>query len=405
MKARYLGFFLMLLLPAMFLFHSCGPQSTEAKATIEEVDGVTIVKNPLEPMNPELEILFEEDLKIGMEFGDDNYMFGSRVLINSDQDGNIYVTDAEVSTVKKYDTDGRFLQTIGGSGQGPGEFQSISQVRFSADGNIYINDESINRISFMSKEGVYLRDAKAPQIFQNVLVNSKGYFIARSADNVKLGKGKQWDWYYGLFDDRFELIAEFLRLPQEIQVKTSEFSIVQALADDLSKRAFVPTVSYVLDKDDLLYFGYPDNYEIKVYSSFDGKLKKIIKCKYEPVEISRKHKEYFEQNQSDQFMSKMPTGMEKEVFELVEYPKYKPAYERLTLMENGWIFVVVDSVRGGAQLIDIFNQNGEYLAQFETEIPTAQLFFNNGKAYTLETIDDYQYIKRYNLEISGEPDN
>jgi hypothetical protein len=111
--------------------------------------------------------------------------------------------------------------------------------------------------------------------------------------------------------------------------------------------------------------------------------------------------EFFEQNQSDLFMSKMPAGMEKEVFELVEYPEYKPPYERFTLLENGWIFVVVDSMRGGLRLVDIFNQEGEYLAQFETDLPTEQLIFRNGKAYTVATIDDYQYIKRYKIAIVG----
>ncbi len=68
-------------------------------------------------------------------------------------------------------------------------------------------------------------------------------------------------------------------------------------------------------------------------------------------------------------------------------------------MENGWIFVVVDSARGESKLVDIFNQEGEYLAQFETDISTDWLSFNNGKAYAVATIDDYKFIKRYNFEI------
>lgn len=391
-----------LLLSAQFLFISCTDQNAEAWSTIEVVDGVTILKNSIEPMNPELEILFEEDLRIGTEHGDENYMFGSRLLINADQEGHIYVSDKDVNTVKTYNANGEFLQTIGGPGQGPGEFQDISEARFDADGNIYLNDPGIQRITFMSREGDYLQGIRAPFLFEKVLVNAKGFYIARSADNVELKKGKKWDYYYGLFDDEFAPIAEFLRLPQESgSGGKGAFSIAQALADDMSSRAFAPTVSYVLDKNDLLYFGYPIGYEIKVYSSLDGELKKIIRREYEPVEVSGMHKEFFEQNQSDLFRSKMPAGMEKEVFELVEYPEYKPPYERFTLLENGWIFVVVDSMRGGLRLIDIFNQEGEYLAQFETDIPTEQLIFRDGKAYTVAVIDDYQYIMRYRYEISG----
>jgi hypothetical protein len=49
----------------------------------------------------------------------------------------------------------------------------------------------------------------------------------------------------------------------------------------------------------------------------------------------------------------------------------------------------------------IFNKNGEYLAQFETNIPTDWLSFNNAKAYAVATIDDYKFIKRYDFKILG----
>jgi len=389
----------------LILFNACGEQKAHGHRTIEEADGVTIVKNPLEPLNPEMQIIFEEDLTIGVEEGDENYMFGSQVFVNTDDEGNIYVTDWDRKTVKKYDSNGNFLQSIGRPGQGPGEFQDISEVRFDIEGNICLNDVKSQRISFLSKEGNYLKGIKFPTIFERVVVNSKGFYIAISADNVELGKSKKWDYVYGLFDDKFNLIAEFLRLPQEANAKNKNpDSITQVIADSLSEEAFVPFVNYVLSKNDSIYFGYPKNYEIKVYSP-EGKLGKIIQRDFKPVEISERHKEYFVENLSQWFLAKIPPDEEKRVFELVKYPKYKPAYERFILMENGWIFVVVDSVRDGSKLVDIFNNDGEYLAQFETDIPTDWLSFNNGKAYAVATIDDYKFIKRYNFEILGYRDN
>jgi len=390
----------------LILFNACGEQKALGQRTIEKENGVTVVRNSLEPLNPELQIIFEEDLTIGAKEGDENYMFGNQVFVNTDDDGNIYVTDGDRRTVRKYDSDGNFLQSIGRLGQGPGEFQDMSEVRFNSEGNIYLNDLKTQRLSFFSKEGNYLKGIKFPTRFERVVINSKGFFIARSVDNVELGKGKKWDYFYGLFDENFNLMAEFLRLPQEANVNknNSKDSIAQVLADSLSERAFQPYVNYVLDNNDLLYFGYPENYEIKVYSSA-GKLRKIIQRDFEPLEIAGRDKEYFEQNQSLQLGNKMPAGEEKKVFELVKYPKYKPAYERFTLMENGWIFVVVDSLRDGSTLVDIFNKDGEYLAQFETDISTDGLSFNNGKAYAVATVDDYKFIKRYNFEVYGHKDN
>ena len=389
----------------LILFNACGEQRAHGQRTVEEENGVTVVKNPSEPLNPELQIIFEEELTIGVEEGDENYMFGNQVFVNADDEGNIYVTDGDRRTVKKYDSNGNFLQSIGRQGQGPGEFQDINEVRFNSEGNIYLNDLKTQRLSFFSKEGNYLKGVKFPTFFESVVINSKGFYVARSVDNVELGKGKKWDYYYGLFDGNFNLMAEFLRLPQGVNGKSENAdSIAQIIADSLSEEAFQPNINYVLDKNDLIYFGYPENYEIKVYSS-EGRLRKIIQRDFEPIEIGERHKDYFKHSQSELFMLKIPANEEEKVFELVEYPKYKPAYERFILMENGWIFVVVDSVREGYTLVDIFNKDGKYLAQFETDVPTDWLSFNNGKAYAVATIDDYEFIKRYNFEILGYKDN
>ena len=406
MKPRDSIILIMLFFSVLILFCACGQQTSAKQGTIELVDGVMIVRNPSEPLNPDLRIMFEEDLTIGVKEGDENDMFGSQVLLNTDDEGNFYVTDTDRKTVKKYDANGNFLQSIGSPGQGPGEFQGVSEVKFDSEENIYLHDDKIQRISFLSKQGNYLRGIRVPSFFQRVVINSKGFYIAISADNVELGQSKKWDYVYGLFDEEFNLIAEFLRLPQEAnaQSKNNIDTIVKVYADMLSDMAYQPSVNYVLDENDLIYFGYPENYEIKVYSS-EGRLTKIIRRDYKPVKINKMHKEYFMRNLSEQHLAKLPEREEEKVFELIKYPKHKPAYERFTLMENGWIFIVVDSVRDGSTLVDIFNEDGEYLAQFEIDIPSDRLSFNNGKAYAVATIDDYKFIKRYSFKIAGDKDN
>jgi hypothetical protein len=403
MKTR-VEFITTIILLLVILFNACGKQKARGQRTIKVANGVTVVENSLEPLNPELKIIFEEDLTIGVEDGDENYMFGSLVVMNTDDDGNFYVTDGDRNTVRKYDSNGHFLQSIGRPGQGPGEFQKISEVRFDIEGNIYLNDTQNQRISFLSKEGHYISAIKAPSFFERVAINSRGFYIAKSVDNIELGQGKKWDYIYGLFDNKFNLTAEFLRLPQEVKANKKADSIAQVVANSLSDMAFEPFVNYILDKNDMIYFGYPKNYDIKVYS-LEGKLKKTIQRDFEPIEISKWHKEYFEQNLDAQTVAKIPASEMKKVFELIKYPKYKPAYERFTLMENGWIFVVVDSARGESKLVDIFNKDGEYLAQFETDISTDWLSFNNGKAYAVATIDDYKFIKRYTFKILGYTNN
>ena len=88
----------------------------------------------------------------------------------------------------------------------------------------------------------------------------------------------------------------------------------------------------------------------------------------------------------------------------MKFPKFKPAYQSFTLMDNGWLAVIVESVEGEYILLDIFDQDGKYIAHFKTPVFdegmfSSLLFFNNDKAYCVSTEDDYKFAKRYGYEI------
>jgi hypothetical protein len=61
--------------------------------------------------------------------------------------------------------------------------------------------------------------------------------------------------------------------------------------------------------------------------------------------------------------------------------------------------LIVDSIPNEYALIDLFDQEGRYIAQFELKMPIEGIFFNNGKAYAVATENDYKFVKRYNYEI------
>ena len=75
MKSKITIFSIALFLSVIILLVSCGKQKTEWKGTIEEVDGVTVVKNPKEPMYGEDILSLEEDLCLGEAEREENYVF------------------------------------------------------------------------------------------------------------------------------------------------------------------------------------------------------------------------------------------------------------------------------------------------------------------------------------------
>ena len=388
-----------------FLGSASHPSFQEKKK--EHQNGVIIISNPKTP-RPEndipIRIVFTEELSIGTEYGEEEYMFGNRVYFNIDIDSNFYVNDWDKKCIRKFDPDGNYLLTIGRPGQGPGEFRNVWHPRFDKNNNLYVSDifGSRSRISVFDREGNLLKTIRVPIRLRDVHINSSGSFLGYQSIFLEDPKGDQSIYFVGLFDESFNCIEKLHQKVYESNPSSGQGanSRAQFLANLLGDEAFKPTWIYVLAEDDFIYFGYPENYEINIYSP-EGKLKKIIMREYDPIRIGKKHIEGFIRYQENEFFRfiQTPNDIKEKVFELIEYPKFKPAYDTFALMDNGWIAVIVDYIENEYTLIDLFNRKGKYIAQFEAKIPAANLFFKNSKAYALAIINDFRYVKRYNFEI------
>jgi len=373
----------------------------------QKIDDVVVISNPKIP-KLKMRIVFEEDLTIGVVEGDENYMFGMRVYFNVDDEGNIYVTDWDRKRIQKYNPQGKYIQTIGRKGQGPGEFQNVWVPRFDKDSNIYVTDIAGHRISFFDKKGIFLKQIKIPSVSSSLYMNSRGYFVTTKSLHIEEKDGNKFTSIFGLYDEKFNIISEIHRETWEPKAPTGRDtkSMAQFLANIMSDMAFKPTYRYMLTKDDFLYFGYPEKYEICIFSS-EGKLIKKIQREYDLIKISKKHKDNFIKEMEDDFLrlSPYPEDIRKQSVQFIKFPKFKPAYQRFALMDNGWLLVIIDSSDKDSKLIDIFDLDGKYIAQFTTSVSTNSLIFKKGKAYALVIENDYRFVKRYRYEIQEFKDN
>ncbi len=77
-----------------------------------------------------------------------------------DQDGNLYVVDSLANTVKVYSALGNLLRSIGGPGDGDGEFKfpvSLTISYTQASGQLYVADQGHGKIQVYDLLGNYLR--------------------------------------------------------------------------------------------------------------------------------------------------------------------------------------------------------------------------------------------------------
>ena len=92
------------------------PGVGEWESEISTVDNVTTIRTISGSVWGGAAIL-EEELSIGVESGEDAYMFGS-VRGLAEHDGEIFVLDQQVPVVRVYDLSGRHVRDLGKTARG-----------------------------------------------------------------------------------------------------------------------------------------------------------------------------------------------------------------------------------------------------------------------------------------------
>ena len=76
--------------------------------------------------------------------------------IAADTLGNVFIADATTSSIKKYDTTGRFLLSWGTAGSGAGQFNGPLSVATDPAGAVYVLDEGNQRVQKFDGAGNFL---------------------------------------------------------------------------------------------------------------------------------------------------------------------------------------------------------------------------------------------------------
>lgn len=122
----------------------------------EDIPKIQKVHNTLEEIQKlegrlKLELIYEWSSEDEM---DENKILYEPKDVAISEEGNIYILAA--NWIKIFDKSRKHLRTIGGAGQGPGEFLEPDYIEFDRDKNIVVMDSDNHRIQILSQEGVYL---------------------------------------------------------------------------------------------------------------------------------------------------------------------------------------------------------------------------------------------------------
>ncbi len=355
---------IVLFLSVFMMFVSCGKQEAEWKGTIDVENGITVVKNPKEPMYEEGVFRLEEELSIGEAVGREKYMFSEIRGIAVDDEERIYVLDSKEAHIKVFDKNGEYVKTISKKGQGPGELGVPRSVFITSQNEIMVPDVSNRRLAFFSLEGEFIKNISTAKMnLRSTRIDSEGNIIGVIAvieeENLKHELKK--------FDSDMNYLYSFTSSPAP---------------SPRSFNPFMPILRWDLTKNDQIVCGYPKKYEIEIFDS-KGKVIRKIKKDYDPVEITKEEIEHFEE---------LPPTIK------ISARKYKSAYQRLIVGNEGKIIVLTWErvADGDGYYYDIFDSEGKYIAKIPLKFKPRVLKKN--KLYTIEEDEEgYQIVKPYKV--------
>jgi hypothetical protein len=170
------------------------PQNQESNPpTLPDPGAVDVVLDsgrsyPDAPLLP-----LREDLRIGAASGPSEVQFHQIIQIAIDADDRIYVAENGSGQVRAFAQDGAFLWSFGKQGQGPGEFQFITDVFLQGD-TVVVVDAAVDRLTRLTPRGTLIESVSfaSPEMrFSPAAATPRGFFVKalRSARSTNRPQG------------------------------------------------------------------------------------------------------------------------------------------------------------------------------------------------------------------------
>jgi hypothetical protein len=341
---------------------------TPWKGKIYKEGDVTVVQNPRNPIYKSDALTLKEELSIGGANAKEQYALAQVDNLVVDEMGAIYALDTKDICVKVYDRFGAFLRTIGRKGEGPGEYARPYGIAIDKKNRyLIVHDARIGFIVF-DYEGKFIKNAQNDNIkpVQKAIFDSLGNLVV---NRIKIQDMEhRWDELKKFGPDMTPL-AEIRSIPIG-----SPYNVV------------APMVTWDLDSEGNIVYGYPSRYEIEIIGARNQIIKKI-QNESDPVELTSEEKERIAQIIKSAAISP-------DLAAKFSSSKYHSAFIAIHVTGDGHIFVTTWKKIGTNNINDVFDKEGRFLA--EIALPSRRIFFAGDYLYTIEEDQEgYPIIKRY----------
>jgi hypothetical protein len=337
-----------------------------------------------------------------------NLFFELPTSVVDDQDGNIYVLDSDASNIKKFDSRGRFIKTIGREGQGPGEFSSPYYLTYAKD-RLVVWDLMNRRLCALTPEGKFIKSSHIPYdqgSVRKLRSLPTGEILVEKEKSFRRETDKPQVCTIDLYSRDLEYVKTIYErsLWRKKYVRTREFGISTLYFP------YSPDVCWDVSPEEKIIIGFSDKYELEVYDR-DGKKLQTFSHAYEPVRVTEKdRKEYFDSIEfyrAGAKLKEIPEYITKET----QFPKNMPAFENILIDSEGNVLVVLNRENEDEKekMFDVFDQDGKFLASVritgDTPFRFSRQTITHDRSFWLLNTGEDELIRviKYRIEAESMP--
>ncbi len=386
-----LGLFVVVLIIMLPSSSSLSPrnQLTIWKGSVVTENGVLVVKNPLEPVYGEITLALKEELSIGSE-EDEKTAFFQAIRFTVDELGNYFVADVGNNRVQKFDKNGKYLQTIGRSGQGPGEFNSPNSIFIDDNGTLYVLQQQGVRLSLFDRKGDFLKDITFRSQLYSCVRTRNGLFYGVTSDFASEASHDK----VILFNVRGEQVKKLADFKNQYYLSMVGKRLIGAY------QSFRPVLWCVGVTGDIVAFGFSGEYRIHVVNA-SGDHVRIIEKTGEPAPITEEEKDLVIENEIGIARRKGMTYAKSEVKKAYIFPSKRPFFQGIMSDDQGRIYVLksLDYHKNKRPAYDLFDNMGRYIFRIIIPEPVLTQFIKNGCLYSIGIDKETGAIKAKKFRI------
>jgi hypothetical protein len=321
---------------------------------------------------------------LGVVEGASPFVFQYVVGATRLDDGRVIVADAGFGELRCFGPDGDHEWTVGGLGEGPGEFRVLDWVRPFGPDSLVAYDRSLRRLTVFDRNGavgrtVNVRPAHSALRPTVMGVLADGSLVVRAAPSVTpntVSPGvNQWE----------ELVLRYTQGGQLVdtiaKVLGSEYLalVVEGRRNLLSRpfgRHSVIAVSF-----NRVYVAYTGDYTIAEYD-FAGTLTRLVRLVAPDRPVTDAHRERYAQEWLTEIATDNERNRIRRLLEVAPFPDALPAFSSILIDADGYLWVEDSRVPAEVRIIySVFDVDRGLMAR--VEIPEGLRVYEVGRDYVL----------------------